>query len=127
MDKVPQAGPSLSYQSNVDVPRFLSVDEISLGIPWPYDVAEQCSRHRRKGGPCLSVASLRGAGVGEPHRKPEGPQYGQHGFDYFCRNKSRSAAGPRTGITEKQWELTVAQAEDNFLHDFLFLFLLRNE
>jgi hypothetical protein len=32
---------------------------------------------------CLSVASLRAAGVGEPRREPEGPQHGQHGFGYF--------------------------------------------
>ncbi|WP_342348967.1 hypothetical protein, partial [uncultured Nitrospira sp.] len=64
---------------------------------WPCGVAEQCSRHRRKGAHCLSLASLRAAGVGEPRREPEGPQHGQDGFGHFCRNKSGSAAGTKPG------------------------------
>jgi len=39
-------------------------------------VAEQCSRHRRKGAHCLSEANLRAASVGEPRRAPEGPRHG---------------------------------------------------
>ena len=69
-------------------------------LPWPRDVAEQCSRHREKGAHCLSIASLRAAGVGEPRREPEGPQYGQHGFGHFDRNQSGSAAGPKPGNIE---------------------------
>jgi hypothetical protein len=46
---------------------------------------------------CLSVASLRAAGVGEPRRGPEGPNHGQHGFGHFCRSKSESAAGTIPG------------------------------
>jgi hypothetical protein len=34
-------------------------------------MAEQCSGLREKGAHCLSVASLRVAGVGEPRRAPE--------------------------------------------------------
>ncbi len=126
MEKVPQAGPSLLCLTNVDLTRFLSVNEISLGITWPYDMAEQCSRHRRKGAQCLSVASLRGAGVGEPRREPEGPQYGQHGFDYFCQNKSRSAAGPRPSITGKQGA-RCRSSREQFLHGSLILLPLQNE
>jgi hypothetical protein len=59
-------------------------------------VAEQCSRHRRKGAHCLSAASLCAAGIGEPRREPEGPHHGQHGFAYFCRNKSGSSFGGET-------------------------------
>ena len=44
-----------------------------------------------------SEASLRAAGVGEPRRAHEGPRHGLHGFGYFCRNKSGSAAGPKPG------------------------------
>ena len=42
------------------------------GFPWPGGMAEQCNRHRRKGGQCLSQASLHAAGVGEPRRAREG-------------------------------------------------------
>jgi hypothetical protein len=66
-------------------------------IPWPCGMAEQCSRRRGMGGPCLSVASLRAAGVGEPRRGPEAPCHGQHGFATFCRNKRWSAAGTKPG------------------------------
>ena len=60
--------------------------------------AELCSQRRGKGLHCLSAASLRTAGVGEPRSlpqttkrgrknkhtsEPEGPQYGQHGFSYL--------------------------------------------
>ena len=45
-----------------------------------------------------SGASLRAAGVGEPRRSPEGPGHGQHGFGYFCRNKSGSFAVAKLGI-----------------------------
>jgi len=69
--------------------------------PWPCGVVEQCSRHREKGAHCLSAASLRAAGVGEPRRKPEGPRHGQHGFDHFCRNKSGSSFGGETPISGK--------------------------
>ncbi len=33
------------------------------------------------------------AGVGEPHRVPEGPRHGQHGFGSFCRNKGSRPPG----------------------------------
>jgi len=64
-------------------------------------VAEQCSRHRRKGAHCLSEASLRAAGFGEPRRAPEGPCHSQNGFGHFCRNKSSSAAGTNHGNHRK--------------------------
>ena len=63
-------------------------------------MAEQCNRHRRKGGQCLSQASLPAAGGGEPRRAPEGPCYGQHGFGYFCRNKSSSSSGDQTPVSK---------------------------
>ena len=77
-----------------------------LRHPWPCDMAGQCNRHRKKGGQCPSPskrlrtgsASLPAAGVGALRREPEGPCHGQHGFGYFCRNKSSSAAGPTPGI-----------------------------
>ena len=78
-------------------------------LSWPGSVAEQCSRHRRKGTHCLSPsrrlrpssASLRAAGVGctaQGTRKAcpcggRGPRHGQHSFVYFCQNKSGSSAG----------------------------------
>ena len=34
-------------------------------------MAEQCNRYRRKGGHCLSAASVRTAGVGEPRKAPK--------------------------------------------------------
>jgi len=42
-----------------------------IGMPWPCGMAEPCSRYRKKGGHCLSAASLHAAGVGEPRRAPE--------------------------------------------------------
>ena len=48
------------------------------------------------GAHCLSLASLRAAGVGEPHRTPEGPRHGQNGFGHFCRTKSGSSFGGET-------------------------------
>ena len=65
-------------------------------IHWPCDMAEQCNRHREKGGQCLSAASLPAAGVGETRREPEGPCHGQHGFGHLCRNKSGSSCGGET-------------------------------
>ena len=63
------------------------------------------SRMKRKDH--TSVASLRDAGVGEPRRAPEGPRHGQHGFGYFCRNKSGSAAGPKPGNTENHEDIRI--------------------
>ncbi len=63
-----------------------------------------------------SGASLRGAGVGEPRREPEGPQYGQHGFDYFGRNKSRSAAGTIPGNTEKLIDAMIVKPRSHVFH-----------
>jgi len=68
---------------------------------WHGGVAEQCRRLREKGAHCLSAAGLRAAGVGEPRRKPKGPHHSQHGFVYFSRKKSRSAAGPKPGNSRK--------------------------
>ena len=65
-------------------------------LPWPGGMAEQCNRHRRKGGQCLSQASLPAAGAGEPRRAPEGPCHGQNGFGSFCRNKRTSSHGGET-------------------------------
>ncbi len=65
-------------------------------------MAEQCNRHRREGGQCLSEASLPAAGVGEPRRAPGGPCHGQNGFGYFCRNKSGSSRGAKPGIKSKK-------------------------
>ena len=40
-----------------------------------------------------------------------GPRQGQHGFGYFCRNKSGSAAGPNPGLSKHQGQ-TVANARE---------------
>ena len=96
---------------------------------WPGSVVEQCSRHREKDAQCLSLsidlrtssASLRVACVGEPRRGPEGPQYGQHGFDYFGRNQSSSAAGPIPGSTEKLIDAMILKPGPHVLRHECFL------
>ena len=67
-----------------------------FGLPWPGGMTEQCNRHRRIGGQCVSAASLPTAGVGEPRRAPGGSCHGQHGFGSFCRNKRTSSYGGET-------------------------------
>ena len=63
---------------------------------WPGRAVQPTSE---EGAHCLSEASLRAAGVGEPRRAPEGPGHGQHGFGSFCRNKRTSPAGAKPGMT----------------------------
>ena len=86
-----------AFKKKVYLPRPRQVDSpFPSGFPWPGGMAEQCNRHRRKGGQCLSQASLHAAGVGEPRRAPEGPCHGQYGFGSFCRNKRTSSYGGET-------------------------------
>ena len=66
-------------------------DSFFNSLPWPCGVAEQCSRHRKKGAQCLSATSLHAAGVGQLRREHEGPRYGQHGFGYFCLHNNGCA------------------------------------
>jgi hypothetical protein len=63
-------------------------------------VAKPCSQRRKQGAHCLSAASLRAAGFGEPRRAPEGPRHCQHGFGSFCRNKRTSTAWAKPGNIE---------------------------
>ena len=54
------------------MPRLVSDDLSIMRLPWPGGLAAQCSRHREEGAQCLSAASLRAAGVGEPRGHPKG-------------------------------------------------------
>jgi hypothetical protein len=58
-------------------------------------VAKPCSQRRKQGAHCLSAASLRAAGVGEPRRAPEGPRHCQHGFGSFCSTTKVAPFGTR--------------------------------
>ena len=79
------------------------IKQSKMFTPWPCGVAVPCSRPRKPGAQCLSVASLHAAGVSEPHRAPEEPHHGLYGFGYFCRNKSGSTAGTKPGIPNNHW------------------------
>ncbi len=69
--------------------QFSLEDQLLIEISWPGGVAEQCSRHRGKGAHCLSVASLRAAGVGEPHRCPEELAPAEAGGHSTANNRHR--------------------------------------
>ncbi len=70
---------------------------------WPFGMTEQRSRIQKKGGHCVSEASLPAAECGEQRSESGGSRQGTHGFGSFCRNKRTSAAGPRPGLKPKKY------------------------